>query len=230
MISLAESRRRSTAMQKLLREKGLDGALFIFPIDVYYYAGTRQNATLWIPAEGQPMLLVRRATPAPKKTAPWPTSGPFPPARIFRPFSATTSERSVLPSMWRRCSSSISTASCCRGGNLSTSRARTANCARSKSAFELERLRQAGAASCAVFAAIPQFLQPRHARNRPRRRARMPPAQGRQRRLRPYAGLQSGVVHGAGRFGQRRQLRLPRRSRHRPRAVQCLAPGSLAAI
>ena len=34
MIALAELCQRSAAMQKLLKEKGLDGALFIFPIHV----------------------------------------------------------------------------------------------------------------------------------------------------------------------------------------------------
>ena len=43
MIPLAESRQHTAAMQKLLKEKGLTAALFIFPIDVYYYAGTRKT-------------------------------------------------------------------------------------------------------------------------------------------------------------------------------------------
>ena len=58
-----------------------------------------------------------------------------------------------------------------------------------KSAFELERLRLAGAACCAVFAAVPEFPQARHARDRYRGRNGMPVAQGRQRRLRPRAVL-----------------------------------------
>ena len=70
-------------MQKLLKEKGLDGALFIFPIDVYYYAGTRQNSTLWIPAEGEPMLLVRKSYSRAKEESPLADIRPFPSSKDF---------------------------------------------------------------------------------------------------------------------------------------------------
>ncbi len=48
-------------MQTELQAKGMDGALFVFPIDVYYFSGTRQNSTLWIPTAGEPLLLVRKS-------------------------------------------------------------------------------------------------------------------------------------------------------------------------
>ena len=70
-------------MQKLLKEKGLDGALFIFPIDVYYYAGTRQNSTLWMPAEGEPMLLVRKSYARAKEESPLADVRPFPSSKDF---------------------------------------------------------------------------------------------------------------------------------------------------
>ena len=61
MLTLSETTQRVTTMQGLLQAKGVDGALFIFPIDVYYFSGTRQNSTLWIPAHGEPVLMVRKS-------------------------------------------------------------------------------------------------------------------------------------------------------------------------
>jgi len=62
----------------------LDGALFVSPVDMYYYAGTRQNGLLWIPTKGAPLLLVRKSfTRALTEslvvdTKPFPSSKEFP--------------------------------------------------------------------------------------------------------------------------------------------------------
>ncbi len=56
-----ESEQRIIRLQKALNKMELDGALFVYPIDVYYFTGTRQNSTLWVPTEGNPMLLVRKS-------------------------------------------------------------------------------------------------------------------------------------------------------------------------
>lgn len=48
MIGKKEIGKRISTMQEMLKGQALDGALFIFPIDVYYFSGTRQNATLWL--------------------------------------------------------------------------------------------------------------------------------------------------------------------------------------
>ena len=60
MLTQTEAMQRVAAMQAQLQAKGVDGALFIFPIDVFYFSGTRQNSTLWIPAVGEPVLMVRK--------------------------------------------------------------------------------------------------------------------------------------------------------------------------
>ena len=61
MLTHQEAMLRITTMQAQLQAKSLDGALFIFPIDVFYFSGTRQNSTLWIPAVGEPLLMVRKS-------------------------------------------------------------------------------------------------------------------------------------------------------------------------
>lgn len=70
-------------IQNLLKDKGLDGALFIFPIDVYYFSGTRQNSTLGIPAHGEPLLLVRKSLSRAKGDSPLSDIRPFPSSKEF---------------------------------------------------------------------------------------------------------------------------------------------------
>src|SRR5450631_835414 len=83
MITRDEAYNRVSRMQTLLRDKGLDGALFIFPIDVYYFSGTRQNSTLWIPAEGEPLLLVRKSLSRAKAECVISDIRPFPSSKDF---------------------------------------------------------------------------------------------------------------------------------------------------
>ncbi|MCB8817068.1 aminopeptidase P family N-terminal domain-containing protein [Desulfosporosinus shakirovi] len=49
-----ELTRRITALQKLLQQKGVDGALIVDSTDMFYFAGTAHRAHLFSPAEGKP--------------------------------------------------------------------------------------------------------------------------------------------------------------------------------
>ena len=55
-----EIARRIAAFQAGLRRDGLDAALIVQSADLVYLSGTAQNAHLVVPAEGEPLLLVRR--------------------------------------------------------------------------------------------------------------------------------------------------------------------------
>jgi len=61
MATQQECSRRIGRLQAELQRQELDGALLAYPIDIYYFAGTRQNALLWVPAAGQATLLVRKS-------------------------------------------------------------------------------------------------------------------------------------------------------------------------
>ena len=159
MITPAESQRRISAMQHLLREKGLDGALFIFPIDVYYYAGTRQNSTLWLPAEGAPMLLVRKSYARAKEDSPLADVRPFPSRRDFP---------ALLPDDLKKIGFTFDVAPVQQLNFFSKLLPEREFVDVSgphrelrsvKSDFELEQMRIAGAKGCSVYAAIPEFLQ-----------------------------------------------------------------------
>ncbi|MDD2310359.1 MAG: Xaa-Pro peptidase family protein [Desulfuromonadaceae bacterium] len=83
MVTREESNHRISTMQKQLKGKGLDGALFIFPIDVYYFSGTRQNATLWMPVDGNPILMVRKSLSRAGVESPVDDIRPFPSSKEF---------------------------------------------------------------------------------------------------------------------------------------------------
>ncbi|MBI5633313.1 MAG: aminopeptidase P family protein [Nitrospirae bacterium] len=56
-----EINQRLIKLREKLAEAGLDGALFHYAVDVFYFTGTRQNSVLWIPLDGDPVLLVRKS-------------------------------------------------------------------------------------------------------------------------------------------------------------------------
>ena len=159
MITLAESRQRTNAMQAVLKQKELDGALFILPIDVYYFTGTRQNSTLWIPAEGEPMLLVRKSFSRATEESPLADIRPFPSSKDFPALFGENLKKigftfDVAPVQQLNFYSKL-----LPGREFIDISGPYRELRSVKSAFELEQLREAGAASCSVFAAIPQFLK-----------------------------------------------------------------------
>ena len=83
MLIQNEITHRVTRMQAELLAKGIDGALLVFPIDVFYFSGTRQNATLWIPTAGEPVLLVRKSLSRARAESTLSDIRPFPSSREF---------------------------------------------------------------------------------------------------------------------------------------------------
>ena len=54
---------RITRMQQKLRESSLDAAFIMQRVDLFYFSGTSQNAFLYLPNEGEPLLLVKKYFP-----------------------------------------------------------------------------------------------------------------------------------------------------------------------
>lgn len=52
---------RISRLQSLLAEAGIEGALIVQAADLFYFSGTAQNAHLYIPVRGQPLLMVRKS-------------------------------------------------------------------------------------------------------------------------------------------------------------------------
>ena len=55
--------RRQAGIQKKLQQKGIDGLLVLQRVDLFYFSGTAQNGFLYMPAEGAPLLLIKKHLP-----------------------------------------------------------------------------------------------------------------------------------------------------------------------
>lgn len=154
----SECQARIVRLQQELQQLQLDGALFIYPIDIYYFTATRQTSTLWVPAAGKPILLVRKSLERAKEEACIADLRPFPRSKDFAAlffgqqkigmtFDVTPMQQfnyysKLLPEVDFVDISALN---------------RTLRSV--KSPWELEQLRYAGKQLCQVFAAVPDFLQ-----------------------------------------------------------------------
>ncbi|HWJ02645.1 MAG TPA: Xaa-Pro peptidase family protein [Verrucomicrobiae bacterium] len=60
-VSNLEITARIGKLQELMRKQEIEGALLLQRADLIYFSGTGQNAHLFVPAEGEPVLLVRKS-------------------------------------------------------------------------------------------------------------------------------------------------------------------------
>ena len=61
LVPAQEISQRVARLQHRLQEGPVDGALILDPLNMYYYSGTMQQGVLFVPAEGEPVFLVRRS-------------------------------------------------------------------------------------------------------------------------------------------------------------------------
>ncbi len=158
MITGDELQSRIRAMQALLKEQQLDGALFIFPIDVYYFSATRQNGALWMPVEGTPTLLIRKSYERARRESPLSDIRPFPSSREFPGVIPETAARigmtfDVVPVQQRDYYARL-----LAGREFVDISPLNRQLRSVKSPAELEMLRRSGTSLSAVFAEVPQFL------------------------------------------------------------------------
>ena len=150
---------RIARLQEKLQAADLDGALFIYPIDIFYFAATRQNSTLWVPAQGDPLLLVRKSYERAKQEACVTDIRPFPRSKEFAPLFAGKKKIGmtfdVVPvqqyNYYRKLLPEVDFSDISQFNRELRS---------VKSAWELDRMRHAGAQLSRVFVSIADFLQP----------------------------------------------------------------------
>lgn len=159
MITRTEALQRIAVMQTHLKSKGLDGALFIFPIDVYYFTGTRQNSTLWIPADGEPLLLVRKSLSRAREEGAIADIRPFPSSKEFPALFSEGVTKIGLTFDVAPVQQMNYYAKLLPGREFVDISGLNREVRSVKSPFELEQLRQSGSALCSVFAEVPQFLK-----------------------------------------------------------------------
>jgi Xaa-Pro aminopeptidase len=56
----SEIENRIAGLQRILVQKGLDAALILQRVDLFYFTGTLQQSSLYVPAAGEPLLMVNK--------------------------------------------------------------------------------------------------------------------------------------------------------------------------
>lgn len=93
LVPHEEVRARVSQFQHALQVAKLEGALITHRTGLYYLAGTIQPVHLYVPAEGEPLLLVRRNEERVVLESPWPTV----PFQSMRALGEALRERGPLP-------------------------------------------------------------------------------------------------------------------------------------
>lgn len=71
MMDRLELTKRVNGLQKLIEAHQCQGFLIIQNVDLYYFSGTMQNAQLYIPQEGEPILFCRKSLQRAQQECPW---------------------------------------------------------------------------------------------------------------------------------------------------------------
>jgi len=70
IMPAAEIQDRTRRIQEELKENELDGLFIVQRVDLLYFAGTAQNGVMYIPAEGDPLLMIRKYMPRARHESP----------------------------------------------------------------------------------------------------------------------------------------------------------------
>lgn len=54
----SEIKLRTTRLQEKLTQQALDGAIILLNSDLFYFTGTVQTSYLYVPASGEPVLMI----------------------------------------------------------------------------------------------------------------------------------------------------------------------------
>lgn len=158
MLNRDEVAARIGRLQGALAGQGIDGALVIHPIDVYYFSGTRQNAVLWVPSAGAPLLLVRKSLSRAREEGCIADIRPFPSSKEFPAlFDAKVRKvgltLDVLPAQQYNFYARL-----LAGREFVDISATNREIRSVKSQWELARMRESGEKLCGVFRQVPEFL------------------------------------------------------------------------
>jgi Xaa-Pro dipeptidase len=159
MVPAAECARRGAALREALVARGLDGALVLQAVDVLWLSGTRQNAALWVPAAGEPALLVRKSLERARAESPLARVLPHPPSRELaglvggaRRLGLTLDVVPVaVQQFWTRALPGVDWTDV----SMLVRELRSV-----KSAWELARMRDTAGLLAGVLAELPSFLRP----------------------------------------------------------------------
>jgi Xaa-Pro dipeptidase len=145
--------------QAALAARGLSGALLLNGVDLFYLTGTRQNAALFVPVQGAPVLLVRKSLARARAEAAIADVRPFPRSQdLAEALGATGRIGAAFEAVpqatldwWRR---QLPAAELVDAGRLLREQRSV------KSPAERAVMRDGGARLAAVLAEVPGLLRP----------------------------------------------------------------------
>jgi len=76
-VPTEEIQRRVKRVQQEMRTRDMDAIVIVQRVDLLYFSGTAQNGFVFIPAEGKPLLLVKKFLPRALQESPLPTILPI---------------------------------------------------------------------------------------------------------------------------------------------------------
>lgn len=71
MVPVEELRRRVLGFQEVLRKNDVDGVLLVQRADTLYFSGTAQNVHVYLPSEGNPLIMAYRDIVRAQSECPW---------------------------------------------------------------------------------------------------------------------------------------------------------------
>lgn len=142
-----------------LQKGGIDGALFLYPIDIYYFTGSRQNAALWVPTEGRPTLFVKKSFERALKDSLIEDVRPFPSSKELPGFFEEKAEKigltfDVLPVDHYRFYSNLLPRKKFVDISMINRELRSV-----KSQWEIGQMRRSATILCEAFARVPDILR-----------------------------------------------------------------------
>ena len=158
-VPKTEIEQRLHNLQGRLEKEGIDGALLVYPVDVYYFTGSRQNAALWVPSEGRPTLLVRKSMDRALKECLIEDVRPFPSSKELPAFFGGGAMQigftfDVLPVHQYRLYSDL-----LPGKKFVDISAINRELRSVKSSWEIEQMRTSANILCGAFAKVPDILK-----------------------------------------------------------------------
>jgi Xaa-Pro dipeptidase len=155
---------RIQELQTSLQQEGIDGALIVQNTDLFYFSGTIQQAHLYVPAEGPPLLMVRKSLERAQEESPManilPLASPkklpeLMHAHGLKPPAVLGMELDVLPANNYFAYRKLFPKSDIRDVSVQIRTLRAV-----KSPYELDLIRQAAAFSDQIAGLMPNLLQP----------------------------------------------------------------------
>lgn len=161
LVPASEISHRLFRLQQWLQALSVDGALILDQVNMYYYTGTMQQGIVVVPAEGEPVFLVRRSLERARLESPLQTILPLDgfsrlQASLDELGMATgnlgIAETTLVVSVYKTLVKALAET---RFVDISASLSMVRSV---KSAYEVGLLRQAGAAHKQVYDAIPAMI------------------------------------------------------------------------